>query len=51
MGRYDLFQEYKYICGRKFDWEAIIAADFGVQLKNILKNIDWLGLVNLSEMN
>ena len=51
MERYELFQGSEYISGRKVDWEAIMVVDFGAELKNLLKNMDWLGLTNLSEMH
>ena len=48
--RYECFQGSKYVCGRKVDWNAIMSADFGTKLKILLKNMDWLGLADLSEM-
>ena len=38
-----------YVCGRNVNWNAIINEPFGTELKTLLKNMDWIGLTNMTE--
>ena len=49
--RYDLFQDFKYVCGKQVDWNAYAHANFYSIVKKYLEDMSCMSLANLAEMN